>query len=43
MIPEPFSPAVRRFQPAAELALVQLFSQDNLAAIYKTYLDKFPE
>jgi len=42
-IPEPFSPPVRRFQPAAERKLVQMFSQSNLPAIYKTYLDKYPE
>jgi len=42
-IPEPFSPPVRRFQPAAERKLVQIFGQNNLGAIYKTYLDKFPE
>jgi len=42
-IPEPFSPPVRRFQHASERKLVQMFSQNNLAAIYRTYLDKFPE
>jgi hypothetical protein len=43
VIPEPFSPPVRRYRSSSEMKLVEMFENNNLNSIYKAYLNKFPD